>query len=307
MRLWRNVHNHCIPTPENAYRPGALSRASLIAFLSFTLAVEGFLVAGLVARESDGSFLSAVIASDVVSFTNTQRHDAALGTLHENVLLDTAAQAKALDMASKGYFAHVAPDGTLPWTWIASSGYEYQYAGENLAVRFSNAQDVVAAWMASPTHRDNLLKPVYTDVGVGVAQGLYQGQPATYVVQFFATPAHPTLPVRDAAAVTLAQPVQSLIQSVNRFFMRLADDPIVVADWLLGGVAALLMVVVCLAFVVHVDVQPRDMLVGGTVVALVALTCVFANVHFLSDTSDSVAGAIHSFNMSDEWYASDHR
>jgi hypothetical protein len=80
----------------------------------------------------------------------------------------------------------VTPDGKQPWYWFDLVGYPYTYAGENLAVNFTDSKDVENAWMASPTHHANLVKPQYTQVGIGVAQGRYQGKEATFVVQFFA-------------------------------------------------------------------------------------------------------------------------
>ncbi len=298
MQLWNKVRNHCVPTKENAYRPGALARTSIVFFLAVTLAVEGFLVAGLVARESDNSFLSAVIASDVVTLTNAHRHDASLGGLQENTLLDDAAQAKALDMASRGYFSHVAPDGTLPWTWITSAGYDYQYAGENLAVRFNDATNVVNAWMASPTHRENILKPAYTQIGVGVADGIYQGQPATFVVQFFATPKQPVPGTNreNAATLMLAGPVRSLALLLDRNILHLLSDPVRFANWILGSEAMLLVVLVGVAFFVHIDIQPRNMIVGGLVVAAIAIVCVVANDRFLGTHTTQTAEVIGSLD-----------
>ncbi|MES2202804.1 MAG: CAP domain-containing protein [Patescibacteria group bacterium] len=140
-------------------------------------------------RYAGPEFSAAVIQSEVIALTNTERVQNNVGVVTENALLDKAAAAKAADMAAKGYFAHVSPDGTVPWHWIVSAGYNYKYAGENLAVRFNDSAEVVNAWMASPTHRANIVKGQYTQIGVGIADGVYQGQPATFVVQYFASPA----------------------------------------------------------------------------------------------------------------------
>ncbi len=141
----------------------------------------------------------------MIALTNDERSQNSIGGLTENSLLDAAAQAKAADMAAKGYFAHVGPDGKEPWAWITGAGYDYQYAGENLAVRFTDSSDVVNAWMASPTHRANIVKPQYTEIGVGVAQGTFQGQPATYVVQYFGAP--------RASAVAAATPIPAPVHA----------------------------------------------------------------------------------------------
>ena len=201
MRAWtyvKNLFKHFfVPGHHNAHRPRVLHRSWLVFFLAVILATEGFLVSNLIARQSNQQFLAAVVPAEIIALTNTERVDNSVGTLQEDALLDSAASAKAADMAANGYFSHVGPDGKTPWQWIDESGYQYQYAGENLAVRFINSTDVVNAWMASPTHRANMVKPVYTQIGVGVAVGMYEGQPATYVVQYFGTP-------KTAAAAAVA-------------------------------------------------------------------------------------------------------
>jgi hypothetical protein len=152
----------------------------LVFFLALVLVAEGFLVSNLITRQSSTTFLAAVLPAEVITLTNTQRIQNKVGTVTENTVLDAAATAKAQDMAAKGYFSHIGPDGKEPWAWIQGAGYDYQYAGENLAVRFVDSKDVVNAWMASPTHRANMVKASYTQIGVGVAQGMYQGQQATF-------------------------------------------------------------------------------------------------------------------------------
>jgi uncharacterized protein YkwD len=188
-RVGNSIHRHFVPSSDNGYRPHLLRRPWLLVFLAVTLATEGFLVANLIARESDQTFLAAIVPAEIIALTNQERAQNGVGQLTDNAELDAAAQAKAEDMATKGYFSHISPDGETPWQWITNAGYQYQYAGENLAVRFINSSDVVNAWMASPSHRANIVKPVYTDIGVGAAEGNYEGQPATYVVQYFGTPA----------------------------------------------------------------------------------------------------------------------
>jgi hypothetical protein len=47
---------------------------------------------------------------------------------------------------------------------------------------------VVTAWMNSPTHRDNILKKEYTDVGFAIVNGVLNGEETTLVVQMFGKP-----------------------------------------------------------------------------------------------------------------------
>lgn len=185
---FQKMLGHFLPSDTNAYRPHLLRKPWLLFFLSVILTAEGIYGASLMSGQAAKNYLSAVLPGEVVVLTNTERAQAGDQPLHENAFLTLAAQNKAKDMAAKGYFSHVGPGGKPPWDWIIESGYSYQYAGENLAVRFDSSSDVVNAWMASPTHRANIVKPVYTEIGIGVADGMYEGAPATFVVQYFGTP-----------------------------------------------------------------------------------------------------------------------
>lgn len=338
-RLWHWVKDHTIPHAGNAYRPHLLRRGWLVFFLAMVLATEGFLVASLVARQSGGSFLAEVIASQLISLTNEQRASESLTILSENSELDAAAQAKAQDMAAKGYFAHVGPDGKQPWDWIAGSGYDYQYAGENLAVRFIDSKDVINAWMESPTHRANIEKGAYREIGIGIAQGVYKGESATYVVQYFgspaavaraaATPAQPAAatPVQDSTAAEpvladaepapqtaptvvlgaesptvqtvapsspAAHQTESWVQSLGRTFAQALSDPRHSTSWVIGGVAALLVLLIALAFFLHIHIQPTNMLLSGAAVAGVALMLLGFNASILGASGGQSASAVQA-------------
>jgi len=134
---------------------------------------------------------TSIIDSDLVILTNENRDDAGLETLTVNPLLQQAAQAKALDMAAKGYFSHTTPEGKRFTEWLSEAGYDYLYAGENLAVKFNQSKSVTDAWMRSPKHRANLLSPNFTEIGIGLAEGTYKGNKTTFVVQMFGSPKLP--------------------------------------------------------------------------------------------------------------------
>ena len=205
MKLWRSIKNHLLPWRGNTHRPHILRRRWLLAFLAITLISEGVIVRHTLAP-GPNVFLAAVVKSDIILYTEQASMAEGSDVLIENEELDKAAQAKAEDMAAKGYFSHVGPTGEEPWTWIERAGYDYVYAGENLAVRFNESKDVVDAWMASPTHRENIVKPQYREIGVGIAEGTYKGAPATFVVQYFGSPAGPVASAVPAAAASEPAP-----------------------------------------------------------------------------------------------------
>jgi len=107
---------------------------------------------------------------NIVDLTNQERTKLGLRPLVINSNLDQAAYTKSADMITKNYFEHYA-FGTSPWMIIKKNGYNYQQAGENLAMDFNNAEGIVNAWMRSETHRNNLLNPDFEDIGVGVVKG----------------------------------------------------------------------------------------------------------------------------------------
>jgi len=206
-RLGDFFHRHFVPHHENSYRPNSLSRDVLVAAVTLTCVIEGFLVATLFIQSKPGDFTAAVIESAIISLTNNERAVQGVGQLSMNATLTLAAQAKAEDMARKGYFSHVSPEGDQPWKWFGEAGYDYAYAGENLAIRFYDSGDVVTAWMNSPGHRQNILKGTYQDIGIGIASGVYQGEQTTFIVQFFGTTkalvgvnSSPSIPVPSVAS-----------------------------------------------------------------------------------------------------------
>jgi hypothetical protein len=187
--LHHHLRDYFFPHPENNYRPHLFSRVSVTVLAVVIIACEVGYVAQTKFVFLSTDFLASVLPSVLTDLTNQARAANSLAPVTRSATLDAAAELAARDMASKGYFAHVAPDGTTPWYWLNQAGYSYSYAGQNLAVNFSDSENVQSAWLESPTHRENIMKPQYTEVGFGTATGYYQGQETTFVVEYFAKPA----------------------------------------------------------------------------------------------------------------------
>lgn len=196
-----------IPHPGNDHKPHIL-RPHTIAFVFIVMLVaESSFILGSTYVMPRVRLLGIIEANALVDETNQQRATNGFGALQENALLDQAAQDKANDMAANSYFAHTSPSGVTPWNWFEKVGYQFSYAGENLAVDFSNSQDVTNAWMNSPEHRANILNNNFTQIGMATAQGTLDGHSATFVVEEFGTPASAPLAfVNTAAAASVANP-----------------------------------------------------------------------------------------------------
>ncbi len=202
----RAFRKYFIAHEDNDHHPHIFRAKAVLVFFACLFAIEGSLF--LHAGRSLGldPQKAAVIAGTLVSYTNDARASESLAPLVRNSLLDLAAQKKAEDMIAKGYFAHFAPDGTSPWHWIDAVGYEYASAGENLAIDFFDSKDVVGAWMNSPGHRKNIMKQKYAEIGMAVADGVFENRHTTFVVQFFATPAG----IAAAGSATSSAPVAAV-------------------------------------------------------------------------------------------------
>lgn len=138
------------------------------------------------------TFSNYVYASDitipnVLRFVNESRQAQGLSDLKENEKLSKVAAAKADDMIKNNYFAHTSPAGLTPWYWFDKEGYNYKYAGENLAINFKTTEEQHKAWMDSPTHRKNILNSNFSEIGIAVAAGEINGQMAIVSVQEFGT------------------------------------------------------------------------------------------------------------------------
>lgn len=129
-------------------------------------------------------------SNGVVDITNKYREsDGGLPPLTENSKLNFSAEKKLQDMFVKGYFEHMSPDGVGVGDLGNQVSYEYILIGENLALgNFKDDQSLVDAWMASPGHKANILNKRYTEIGVAVSKGIYNGKSVWMSVQHFGLP-----------------------------------------------------------------------------------------------------------------------
>ncbi len=133
--------------------------------------------------------VAALLPGVLLAHTNQDRVLNGLTLLAENPLLNQAAELKARDMLDRQYYAHVGPDGATALDWLDKVGYKYLNVGENLDLTYGGDEtEIENAWMNSPEHKANILLPLFTEVGVAIESGTYQGQQVTFAVEEFATP-----------------------------------------------------------------------------------------------------------------------
>ena len=109
----------------------------------------------------------------VFEIVNIERSEAGEEPLVYNMALERAAQAHAEDMAEKGYFSHTAPDGSDFSARADAAGYTGFPGGENIAQGQRSPEQVMNSWMNSQGHRENILRPRFDEIGVGLHQGYW--------------------------------------------------------------------------------------------------------------------------------------
>ncbi len=127
-------------------------------------ALAALLIALPLAALAQGAAETALIAQ-----VNAARAQAGLKPVVAEARLTRVAAAHAADMAKNGFVGHAGSDGAGMIERTLRAGYGYAYIAENVAGGQPNAQAALATWLASGSHRRNLLAPEATQCGVGHA------------------------------------------------------------------------------------------------------------------------------------------
>jgi uncharacterized protein YkwD len=131
----------------------------------------------------------------VLAAINDFRRAHGLQLLRPNPALAAAADQHSLSMAEYGFFEHRSLDGSPFWKRIEAAYPKdtgrFWKVGENLAWASPglNARQALELWLASPSHRENLLSPVWREIGLGAvhgfAGGVYEGRDVTILTADF--------------------------------------------------------------------------------------------------------------------------
>lgn len=142
-----------------------------------------------------GQFMFSIMQVDagelsqklLLDCTNTARAEKGLGNLYMNEKLNAAAEAKLADMDKYAYWAHTNPStNKAPWDFVDAADYYYETTGENLAIGFTDSNQICEAWRKSRLHYENLINPSYQEVGFAINKvNLHRNGKGILVVQMF--------------------------------------------------------------------------------------------------------------------------
>lgn len=202
-----------LPHPSNNHKARLLHHSALLLYIGLFIISQVFLTFLMVTNPSVLGLATDINVNALMDGVNKRRIENGLSALRLDNELSQAANNKAQDMFSKNYWAHFAPDGTTPWYFISQAGYSYKYAGENLARDFAVSDQVVSAWMNSPTHKKNLLDTRFEDVGFAVVNGTIGGQETTLVVQLFGTRGQGSVQIVSAPPSEAPQTTPAVVEN----------------------------------------------------------------------------------------------
>ena len=205
-KVWRIFKKWFIPHPENDHRPHILRPRTIAVVCALAVSAELLFLSGFSLPAFRSPLLGDIVVSALTDGTNAARVANDLPSLQVNDLLVKAAQEKVDDMVANNYFAHTSPQGITPWYWFGNVGYSFAYAGENLAVDFSDSQDVTNAWLNSPEHRANIMNANFTQIGIAIATGTYEGQSVIFVAEEFGAPSLLTASAPSVAPTPVSAP-----------------------------------------------------------------------------------------------------
>lgn len=190
-KMKKHFKDFFIPHHGNGFLPHSLHPRRLMFYTVAAIAVKMILFI-LIFTYPIEVWLSPDIAQEqskqIIKLTNEFRATKNIFPLKENSLLDQAAYAKVQDMLVNQYFDHISVTKKGLSDWLKISGYKYSVGGENLAMGFLSADDVMQSWLASPSHRANLADPEFKEIGTNVVAGAFMGADTTLAAQIFAAP-----------------------------------------------------------------------------------------------------------------------
>ncbi len=314
-KLNRWLKKYFIPAEHNDYKPHILRREATFLILGVIFLVEVLFLVQVFVLFPKIKFFAQILENVLIEETNSNRLADNLLTLKINPLLTEAAQEKAQDMAQKGYFNHISPEGITPWYWIQKVGYQYSYAGENLAINFSDSKDIVDAWMNSSSHRSNILNGHFTEIGIGIAKGIYQNRETVFIVQMFGRPAQeaavptpksvalnpaPTSAINSPSqeqmfiavkntgesevlpmeiSVAKAEAEQNL--SISSLIGKLVASPRMRTEYLYLIILAVISLALILNILIKAKIQHPHIIINGIVLILIINTALIINYYLI--------------------------
>lgn len=189
---WKDIF---LPYAGNSYKPFLLHTKRAVFYSAFFLILKGIAVGFVGLLPLQAFMMPDVLAQErdkILALVRQVRQEQIGGELAASEKLSDSAQSKAGDMVNYQYFSHVGPESHDLVYWLKKVDYQYRFAGENLAMGFNDAGSVVRAWVKSPLHYQNIIDKDFSETGLGVDSGEYQGRQVIFIANHFGAPLNVT-------------------------------------------------------------------------------------------------------------------
>jgi hypothetical protein len=186
-----------------------------------------FMLSGWLLLASASSYASAEYVAEVLRLVNVERAKVGLNPLCLSTQLTQAAQVHSNDMATNNFMSHTGSDGSSAAVRVDRTGYKFSWRGENVAAGQASPAGVMDSWMNSPDHRANILRPEFTELGVGYALNS-NAQFKHYWTQVFGTPIGAATCTAPTTPTTPTTPT-SCLDDVCRYSLNISTPGFYVA------------------------------------------------------------------------------
>lgn len=187
----KHVQHFFVPHHGNNFHPALLHRKRVIFYGGFFVAVKAIVVCVAVLLPLQAFTSEDILRQEqqkLIGMTNITRSTVGVAQVSTDPKLTSSANLKSVDMATREYFSHSSPSGQRLKNYLTQVDYSYKTAGENLAMGFFTAEEIIDAWKKSPTHYSNIVDGDFEEMGISLVAGEWKGVPTVYVTQHFGTP-----------------------------------------------------------------------------------------------------------------------
>ncbi len=266
-RIKKVLKHTFIPHIDNDYKPHFFREHVILSLLIgvISLLLISFTTYVVIRTTTYGS---SVVSTILIDLTNQSRRENGLPPLLYNQRLYNAADMKGHDMVARDYFAHFAPDGTSPWHWYNQAGYQFLFAGENLAINYRSSRAVQNAWMNSPKHRQNILDKRFEDIGIATVPSTVNDKKVLFVVQMFGK--------QEATTVPNSLTPKTIFPSPH-FYEKLLFNASYYINNIYTTLISILVIALCLMVFIEIRKQHIYHITYGVLLIIIVIICIGIN------------------------------
>lgn len=164
-------------TVYNVYSDGSKTVNSISTSTEYDRSSYSATTSELLAEARTAKSKYSSMIGQILSNTNTYRQEANAQAVNGitdrgNLTLDNdlcvAACVRAVEMAYSKKYSHTRPNGSNCFSVVDEMGISYWMAGENIANGQTSANSVSRSWKNSQGHYENMIKPDFSKIGIGV-------------------------------------------------------------------------------------------------------------------------------------------